>query len=44
MKQTRQLLKTMNLDQKRWVEQKRYNSEKELLNFLDRIEAKGLKG
>ena len=44
MKQTRKLLKTMNLDHIRWVEQKRCNSEKELLNFLDRIEAKGAEG
>ena len=44
MKQTRKLLKTMNLDHIRWVEQKRCNSEKELLNFLNRIEAKGAEG
>ena len=44
MKQTRKLLKTMNLDYIRWVEQKRCNSEKELLNFLNRIEAKGAEG
>ncbi len=44
MKQTRILLKTMNLDHFRWVEQKRCNSEKELLNFLNRIEAKGAQG
>ena len=44
MKQTRNLLKTMNLDHIRWVEQKRCNSEKELLNFLNRIEAKGAEG
>ena len=34
----------MNLDHIRWVEQKRCNSEKELLNFLNRIEAKGAEG
>ena len=44
MKQARMLLKTMNLDHIRWVEQKRCNSEKELLNFLNRIEAKGAEG
>ena len=44
MKQAQKLLKTMNLDHIRWVEQKRCNSEKELLNFLNRIEAKGAEG
>ena len=44
MKQTRKLLKTMNLDHIRWVEQKRCNSERELLNFLNRIEARGAEG
>ncbi len=44
MKHTRNLLKTMNLDHIRWVEQKRCNSEKELLNFLNRIEAKVAEG
>ena len=34
----------MNLEHIRWVEQKRCNSEKKLLNFLDRIEAKGAEG
>ena len=34
----------MYLDYIRWVEQKRCNSEKELLNFLNRIEAKGAEG
>lgn len=44
MKQTRNLLKTINLDHIRWVNQKRCNSERELLNFLNRIEAKGAEG
>ena len=44
MKQTRNLLKTIKLDHIRWVEQRLCNSERELLNFLNRIEARGAEG